>query len=543
MDMQNVSSLQIPEGQVKTIHNKGKMLLWGKVNYSVKYVGNRAEDENTGTNLFDISKYSNAILRGAGGAVSLQRIGETTLRATNKISQTNNFCGIPVPNVTNLLGKTVTAKVKVKMQTTNRVKFALFWMTNTAVSSSIKASSAITSDGEYSITANIPSSIPSGMTQLGFVIYGSDSAQPVGSYVDWYDMQLCIGSAVPQYSPYNGGISTPTPVSPQSIEDVTGSKTIVITGKNLFDCNNAQILNAYIGADTLVSNAYNRTLYIPCEPNTTYTVTKGVTSSNPRNIGYCTTTPTVGGACSGVISAIPASQTSAVITTDYDSKYLVFTFMQTAQDGGIGNLQKILDSIQIEKSGVPTPFEAYQSGTHQINFGNLELCSIGTHADYIYKNNGSWYLHNEIKKLTLSSSQNWSFTSGDHQRFTLSGVDDIELQAYSVDSPKVVISNYFAGSNWASAYGTSVDDVITSHDSAHVIIVKSTRFSTLSDFTGFLDANNVVAYYASTSPTETIITDQNLIGQLEEVEQFLTRYGYEYATVGNVPVIINRESL
>jgi hypothetical protein len=44
MDMQNVSSLVIPEGGVKTIHDKNNRLLWGSVGYDTKYAGNTTQN-------------------------------------------------------------------------------------------------------------------------------------------------------------------------------------------------------------------------------------------------------------------------------------------------------------------------------------------------------------------------------------------------------------------------------------------------------------------------------------------------------------------
>lgn len=44
MDMQNVSNLVIPEGEVRTIHDKDSRLLWGRVSYSVKYSGDAVQD-------------------------------------------------------------------------------------------------------------------------------------------------------------------------------------------------------------------------------------------------------------------------------------------------------------------------------------------------------------------------------------------------------------------------------------------------------------------------------------------------------------------
>ena len=40
MDMQNVSNLQISEGAVRTVHDKDNRLIWGRLAYDTKYVGN-----------------------------------------------------------------------------------------------------------------------------------------------------------------------------------------------------------------------------------------------------------------------------------------------------------------------------------------------------------------------------------------------------------------------------------------------------------------------------------------------------------------------
>lgn len=44
MDMQNVSNLQIPDGFVRTIHDKDNRLIWSMVNYDTKYAGNTVQD-------------------------------------------------------------------------------------------------------------------------------------------------------------------------------------------------------------------------------------------------------------------------------------------------------------------------------------------------------------------------------------------------------------------------------------------------------------------------------------------------------------------
>ena len=49
--------------------------------------------------------------------------------------------------------------------------------------------------------------------------------------------------------------------------------------------------------------------------------------------------------------------------------------------------------------------------------------------------------------------------------------------------------------------------------------------------------------YESLNPTDAEITNQALIAQLEAVEQWLARYGYNATVTGNLPIIIDRTAL
>lgn len=44
MEMQNVTNLTIPEGNVRTIHDSTNRLLWGRLNYDTKYAGDTVQE-------------------------------------------------------------------------------------------------------------------------------------------------------------------------------------------------------------------------------------------------------------------------------------------------------------------------------------------------------------------------------------------------------------------------------------------------------------------------------------------------------------------
>jgi hypothetical protein len=63
------------------------------------------------------------------------------------------------------------------------------------------------------------------------------------------------------------------------------------------------------------------------------------------------------------------------------------------------------------------------------------------------------------------------------------------------------------------------------------------------DWGAWLASNNLIVYYALAAPTDTKITDATLVGQLNAVHEWLTRYGYNSTVSGNLPIIIDRTNL
>ena len=53
---------------------------------------------------------------------------------------------------------------------------------------------------------------------------------------------------------------------------------VKVKSKNLFDKNNANIIVGYIDANVIMEAPTSRCIYIPCNPNTTYTVSKIATA-------------------------------------------------------------------------------------------------------------------------------------------------------------------------------------------------------------------------------------------------------------------------
>ena len=414
---------------------------------------------------------------------------------------------------------------------------------------------------------------------------------------------------------------TPTPSAPVAVQTVTGENVVEICGKNLFDKNNANVLNAYFALPsdtTITSNALNRTLYVPCDANTTYTF-QAMASNWVRQVGYTATTPAFGVSVSGITN-LESNATSITITTDATAKYLVFRFWH--QNNSTETYQQALDSIQIELGNQATTYEPYQGQSYEVNLNapnlydktqavktggqnqnvsfttsvdtsthyvfdcgtrtwvtaylynssdtqtrtiggvsdshrveftttsaevkvqlvfyvgadvplpsvdfsmvnfykpseTIELCKIGTYQDYIYKSDGKWYVHKEVGKVLLDSSEGWTY-AGQTNVYYSTGIVGYAL---SDNAPFVDYLKGVDNVSGAAAMSASADNSIAfiSSSAATRLYIKSSTLggdTTGANLRAWLSTHNIWLYYALATPTDTEITNAALITQLDNV--------------------------
>lgn len=135
-------------------------------------------------------------------------------------------------------------------------------------------------------------------------------------------------------------------------------------GKNLFNKDNANILNTYINdlSSTIISSNKSRSIYISCKPNTTYTISK--TQATARFVvGTTASTPSNNVVCSQVIGNNTA--TSITITTSASDNYLC-AFIYHSDDDSPLTLDQVLSYIQIEQGSTATEYEPYKTVTGDV---------------------------------------------------------------------------------------------------------------------------------------------------------------------------------
>ena len=316
---------------------------------------------------------------------------------------------------------------------------------------------------------------------------------------------------------------------------------INLHGKNLFDKDHANLLTAYINTTNykIISNANSKTLYIPCKPNTTYTISR--TKIGKRFFaGTSNTTPNIDTVLSNVTPTGQSNEDATItITTDANANYLCVFYSNTNNNNNYTE-EELRASIQIEEGSTATNFEAYY---------NYELCKIDTYEDVIFKNNqlssyydntldeDSWYIKKEINKVVLNGSEeDWSTA---YRTYTLDNYINAKVLS-SVASEQGAISDYFKWGNGSTStyiYGSFW------YASGKNLRFQKDETLNLSNFKTWLSTHNTEVYYILATPTTTEITQTELINQLEAISVFTGINNFSVSNDNNVLPSLNVKRL
>jgi hypothetical protein len=298
-------------------------------------------------------------------------------------------------------------------------------------------------------------------------------------------------------------------------------------GKNLFDKDNANIINGWFDTNTtnLTSNANARTLYIKCLPNTTYTITKLI--SLQFNVGCTNNLPSIGTIVQKVETGHIGNYDSNVkvnytYTTNNTAQYLLVRYAYSTQV----DLDLMISSIQIEKGNVATEYASYITP--------IELCKIGNYQDYIYNQNGDWYLHKETNKFILNGTQNITaiVSQTNTTRVLYSGVLNSNP---STSENYPCFSNYF---NYLLNWSIDKEGIYTNNNDI-VFRINKEKATTKEEVNQILSQMNLEVLYSLKNPQDTQITDTTLIEQLDNLKNATLFNGVNNINVeGYLPSIL-----
>lgn len=572
MDMQNVSTLQIPEGQVRNIHNKDSKLLWGKVSYETKYKGGTLQNKYSGAQLLTKDGFATPITDtafwqtfssevlshtpGSNGWSTIAKIASGWGNFQSYISATKDF----------VVSSTYTLIVELKnvTGTTGNITLIQTGQTQDPFSSFEVIQGASGTSGTNAVVnfsspdpvsvikVTTKSSFASNTRGLRFFVNNTAS---VGNKFDIRvtvlagdhssDWQDYYGD---KWQPYVGNAPSPSPDYPQTVQSVTGQQTVTITGKNL--------LKPYQTSGSVTANAMTFTMLSDGSISV-----HGTASANTW-LEFC-----------GDFKSPTSVKTTPIIELDPEATYTMSSvvksgtvsssmliYMQkdypnTEASSQLGQTRQITDAtgvyrawlrissgtvfnhavlqIQLEKGASSSPYEFCQFQDYTVNLGSIELRKINAYQDYIYKSGDDWYVHKEVGSITYDGTEEWEksnagwFYVAAQSASSLNGVANASLgysNHYIFDSTQTAPNGFLFGNN-------------------NYIQIKHNGITTTSDYADWVSSNNVIVCYPLATPTNTKITDSTLIGQLNNVERFLPRYGYGSLVHGSLPVIIDRTSL
>lgn len=200
-----------------------------------------------------------------------------------------------------------------------------------------------------------------------WIYSGTDYAESATTNTTYTNLMIYEGTAEKSYEPYTGGAPSPNPDYPQKIQNVGDNI-------NLYDKNNPNILNTPIdsnGTGVNVQNVY-KTIWIPCKPNTTYTVSKIFdTTRNRLAVGYSSIEPNYSQAVEGYMSNEKANVLT--VTTNTTAKYLLAYVWIT---GGSTTYEEMLNSIKIEEGTKATSYSNYNCGNLEVTISNKNLYKV-----------------------------------------------------------------------------------------------------------------------------------------------------------------------
>lgn len=596
MNLQGVSHIRIPDGDVRMIHDSDNRLLWGAVGYDVQLDGDTFQQTYTGKNLFN--KNDTGILDDVRVSTSN---GKTYGAVGNHVSY---FIKVE-PSTTYVL-------------TTGRTAYYAWY-------SAPSEDSYISGSGwgdEYYFTS------PADAQYIRF------------DFADGNIVQFVEGTSVGDYEPYVGGQPSPNPDYPQQIQTVTGEQTVVVTGKNLFNPSSYTTVHRYPRDDMSIADNQNAwSIVIPIKGDTTYTISttnRGLMDKYAA-VGITTEDPAT---ATGIVAyaSMAGGATSATVTSPANGKYMMIYVKWSNTDV----TQAIADTLQLEIGSEATEFEPFISKSYEINLncniydrnlaymsgndmqipiditpgssyhygattrwvgaylydasgtlirtightattrsgnftaasnevkavftfyagpdvtwswsnvefydlaGVIELCKLGTYQDYIWKDGNDWKVHKATATTTLDGSENWS-KSGTNTFYVANIYSKIGNSIQSTSTGEMYASHFtivdISSSNTLVGASLKVD---AAQNLSNLRIRLQDMSGGTAGFRQMLSDKKPSIYARRLTPTDTTITDTNLIAQLEAIYNLVRRYGYNFvvsASGNNLPIIIDRTLL
>ena len=531
MNFQDAAALTTPDGGVRNIHNKNSDLLWSAVGYNVRYDGDTTQQTYTGKNIFCVANTKSF------NGVSLTHNPDGSFSLSGQTSSTKAEFSIRVPftPMGGVPGESVTYTTSVNKEFPEGLQVFI-----SARSSSAWVQDLIQMNKNYGTSRTQTKTLASNISVLDCIIRVEPNTAIEFSNVK---VQVEKSSSPTSFEPYVGGFPAPNPDYPQDINVVTGEQTVNITGKNLFSGYTKGIrINPTTGGVETNSTAASSDfipLYLTGSnkaifsglPNTLYSL---VAAYNSEKVF-------LGRTSAGSVGSRLLGSDSFTSGTPQGSGDVVFirlsVYENSSAPGVIGDIDDA--NIQLELGDIATAYEPYQSQSYTVSLGSVELCKIGDYQDYIYKSGDDWYKYSEVGKMVFNGGENWTVANTGTVNFYYA-LSDLNLGF--TQNTLDLVSNYGSPGEVGNT-NTEQGIIIVPAGGNNQLRIRYGTEMTVANWQSKLSTTNMVLYYTLVTPTNTKITDNTLIGQLNAIHDWLTRYDYYGNVTGNLPIIINRTGL
>lgn len=241
---------------------------------------------------------------------------------------------------------------------------------------------------------------------------------------------------------------------------------------------------------TTYSSYKNRALVVQVEPNTTYTVSGDFSpmNSNTIRIPMFDSEPEV----NSISTKYVYGTSPYTFTTDTNTHYIVLW--------NSDNIDTTINLLMLLK-------------------GTYTSQNLPSYEPY----GKDWYIKKEIGKMVLDGSESWNLQN------VTSGKNFYTKLDNSLSNSTTFLNNMGV----YRTFGTTTSDVPEGScfiSSSRYLNFLDNRYSNTTDFKTALGTNNMILYIPYVTPTYTIITDNELVEQLEA----LYNNGYTYDEITNI---------
>ena len=354
---------------------------------------------------------------------------------------------------------------------------------------------------------------------------------------DTVKAQLEIGDTATDYERYTGGLASPGPQLPQTVNKVNDAN-IYVQSKNLFDTrfgnrtlNNIEIktyedgsfsLNGIVSiGSSLITPTYTKSFIPAGKYKLVVEHLGGTVEKNFAGANFIVSIPIQKGSMVFSSYLRPEDLNGGTkifdvnITDVLDEKYTPFVWIpyNEAINQGFWNYKNLRLRITLVKDGKDTEFTPFDINTSSIMLP--ELNKIGNYQDCVYFKDGKWYLEKNTGAKTFDGSEAWAKTSENN------------VNIYYLTNAINSVSDYTDGFSThfknAKVYPNKAGTFAIRGGGQSVFFNHET-ISTINEWKTWLNSNNVTVVFP-TLPVITEITGPATLTQLNKLMEARTYDG------------------